>query len=214
MKSNLRYKAYEYLKNKIVYFDYKPGQKIIESEIASNLKISRTPVREALLILESEKLVKCKGKAGFYVFKLSTENIDHYYKLRVLLENFIAPMILENITSQELKSLERNLSQAKKALDLKNLKDIIRYETEFHHILYNASRSSVVVEVIEPLSVKFHWLRSISLHAPDAANKSVMEHKKIYKAIIKKDLKEFKMLIQSHFKTAEKNYNVMQSLFV
>ena len=214
MKTNLRYAAYESIKQEIIYFELKPGQKIVESEIAGNLNMSRTPVREALLMLESEKLVQCNGKAGYYVRKLSPQNTQHYYQLRVLLENFAAPIILENITSTELKALEVNMKEAQKALGQKDIKAFIRSETDFHQILYKASRSSVLIEILGPLSDKFHWLRSISLHAPGGAEQSLDEHMKIYDALKKKDIKKLKKHVQQHFENAEKKFNLMQGLFV
>ena len=132
----------------------------------------------------------------------------------MLLEIFAAPIILENITSSEMKALDANLKEAQMALDRKDMKGLIRSETEFHQILYGASRSSVLIEILGPLSDKFHWLRSISLHAPGGAEQSLDGHKKIYDALKKKDLKKLKMHIQDHFDGAEEKYNLMQGLFL
>ena len=211
MKKNLRYKAYSEIKDKILYFELKPGQKIIESDISKILKMSRTPVREALLMIESEKLVQCDGKSGFYVRKPSQQNISQYYQLRTVIENFAAPAIFENITPAEIRALEANIREAKKALKQKNMKSLIRFETQFHQILYKSSRSEVLIETLVPLSDKFHWLRSISLHG--GAEGSLEDHIRIYEAIKSNDIEEYKKQMKIHFEDAEEKYKQMQNLF-
>lgn len=214
MKNNLRYHAYQEIKKKIIYFDIKPGQKINESDIAKSLHVSRTPVREALLMLESEKLVICKGKEGFIVRKLSPQSSDDYYRIRDLIEKFAAPLIFKNITQEEIKALTANVEKAQKAIDQKDMKNIVFYETQFHQILYKSTRSEVVIEILSLLSDKFHWLRSISLHAPDGVQNSLNGHIAILEAIKKKDIQDYKFQMQLHFENAEKKYQLMQGLFL
>jgi DNA-binding GntR family transcriptional regulator len=214
MKANLRYIAHQEIKNKIIYFDIKPGHKINESDISAILGISRTPIREALLLLESEKLVECRGKEGFFVRKLSPQNTDHYYKLRDLIEKFAAPLILKNITTPEIKALGANIKEAQKAIDQKNMKRIVFCETQFHQILYTSSRSEVVIEILNLLSDKFHWMRSISLHAPDGAQNSLNGHIAILEALKRQDIVEYQEQLRVHFENAEKKYQLMQGLFL
>jgi DNA-binding GntR family transcriptional regulator len=214
MKANLRYMAYQEIKCKIIYFDIKPGHKINESEISNSLGISRTPIREALLMLESEKLVQCRGKEGFFVRKLSPQNTDHYYKLRDLIEKFAAPLIFKNITTTEIKALALNIKEAQKAIDQKDMKRVVFYETQFHQILYTSSRSEVVIETLNLLSDKFHWMRSISLHAPDGAQNSLNGHIAILEALKRQDIEEYQIQLQLHFENAQKKYQLMQGLFL
>lgn len=214
MKINLRYRAYKLIKEKIIFFDMKPGRKIVESDIAKELEISRTPVREALLMLESEKLIVPNGKAGYFVRKISLDNASHYYRLRVLIETFAANFIFENIKASEIKLLAANLRNAEKALNKKDLKEFIRYETEFHQILYESSRSEVLIETLIPLADKFHWLRSISVHAPNGAEESLDQHVRIYESIKSKDIDEYKRQIELHFEGAESKFKIMQGLLM
>jgi DNA-binding GntR family transcriptional regulator len=213
MKKNLRYKAYREIKDKILHFELKPGQKIIESDLSKTLKMSRTPVREALLMIESESLVECVGKSGFYVRKPSQQNISQYYQLRIVIENFAAPAIIENITLSDIKALKTNISQSEKAIKQKDMKNLIRLETQFHQILYKSSRSEVLIETLVPLIDKFHWLRSISLHAPRGAEDSIELHVRIHEAIKNKDVEEYKKQMGFHLNDAEEKYKQMQSLF-
>jgi GntR family transcriptional regulator, rspAB operon transcriptional repressor len=79
-KDTLHVKAYQEIKTETICLKPKPGEKISENEIAKGLKISRTPVREALLILENEKLVECDDRLGVAVKKLTTKEVEEYFQ--------------------------------------------------------------------------------------------------------------------------------------
>jgi len=121
----LRFEAFKEIKNRILFLDIKPGEKIVENEIAQSLKTSTTPVREALLMLEGEKLVEAHPRLGFVVKKLALKEVDEYFAIRKLLELFAVPLILEQITDDEIKVLKDNIKKAEKCADKNKLRDII-----------------------------------------------------------------------------------------
>jgi DNA-binding GntR family transcriptional regulator len=79
-KDTLPVKAYQEIKTKTICLKPTPREKISENEIATDLKISRTPVREALLILENQKLVECDDRLGGVVKKLTTSEVEEYFQ--------------------------------------------------------------------------------------------------------------------------------------
>lgn len=214
MKKNLRFKAYENIKNKIIYFELKPGDKIFESEIAISLKISRTPVREALLMLENEGLVKCDDSLGFIIRKLSSKEVQEYFSIRNVIELFAVPLIIERISPSEIRQLEQNVNEAEASVERKDFQNIIRRETEFHEILYKSTKSEVFFQTISGLIDKFQWLRAIALNAQGGARQSLNDHKKMLKALEKKDGKELKKLNKLHLQHAAKKYALNQGVFL
>ena len=214
MKKNLRHKAYEKIKDLILFLDLKPGQKIVETEIAERLKIGRTPVREALLMLENEKLVICGEKKGFVVRSLSIGEMKEYFKMRMLMEHFAIPLIIERITPSEIKALEKNITKAEETVENCKLRDIIRYETQFHEILYKATKSEIFIETISALVDKFQWLRAIGLSAEQGARESLNDHRRIFDTIVNKDEKRVKKLIEEHLQHAEKKVSLVRELFL
>jgi len=214
-KETLRVKAYEYLKTKIIFFDLKPGNKIFEDEISENLKISRTPVREALLMLEKEGLVQCDDRLGFIVRKLSYNEVEEYFSIRIAIETFGVPLITERITHEEIELLEKNIHEAEFYLtENNNFRNLVRLETEFHEILYKTTKSVIYFETISTLIDKFQWLRAIALNAPGGARLSINDHKRMLNALKKKDTKELKKLTKLHLQHAKKKYSLNQGLFV
>jgi DNA-binding GntR family transcriptional regulator len=207
---SLRFKAYEDIKNSIIYLNFKPGEKIYESEIVNRLKISRTPVREALLMLENEKLVECNASIGFIVRKLSAKEVAEYFSIRKTLEGFAVPLIIQRITDSEISELKGNIEQAEKCLKENNIHNIIRYETEFHEILYKSTNSEVFFQTVSGLVDKFQWLRAMGLSAPGGSRLSLDDHKKMFQTLRKRDCKELKRLLYLHIQHAEEKYTLMQ----
>jgi len=208
----LRFAAYKAIKDRILYLDLKPGEKIVENEIAAELGVSRTPVREALLMLQNEKLVECNDRTGFIVRRFPAADIAEYFAVRAVIEEFVMSLVLRRITESELEALRENIRQAERYVDAGDIRNIIRTSSEFHEILYKSAKSEVLLETISSLVDKFQWLRSIALSASRGAKQSVSQHKKILGAIEKRDSKRLKVLLRAHFLGAQKRLAGTQRL--
>jgi len=213
-KDTLRLKAYKEIKTKIICLHLKPGEKIFENEIAKGLKISRTPVREALLILENEKLVECDGRLGFIVKKLNTKEIEEYFSIRKVFEAFAAPLIVERITTSEIEALKKNVTEAQSHLKRNDFHNIVQCETKFHEILWRSTKSEVFFQIISGLSDKFQWIRAIALSAQGACRESIDDHKKILSLVKRKDSNKLKRFIALHIEHARKKYALTQGLYM
>jgi DNA-binding GntR family transcriptional regulator len=200
----LRFTAYKAIKDRVINLNLKPGEKILEAEIAAGLNVSRTPVREALLMLENEKLVECKGSTGFIVRKFSAKEVVEYFAVRRVIEEFVMTLVLERITEDELKALKENVRQAEESLAAKDIQNVVRCETEFHELLYKAAKSDVLFETISSLTDKFKWLRAIALNVRGGATQSVAQHKKLLAAIERRDGRTIKKVMRTHLSDAQK----------
>jgi DNA-binding GntR family transcriptional regulator len=199
----LRFKAYKAIKEKIIYLDFKPGEKIFENVLAESLNVSRTPVREALLMLEHEKLVTCSDSLGFIVRRFNTKDIDEYYALRHAIEEFVIPLVVEKITEEEITDLKVNVSEGERLLsEGRDIQAIVRSESEFHELLYRAAKSEILYDTISGLVDKFQWFRALALSVPDAARSSLSHHEKIIEFIETKDIGGFKKMMRMHLDEA------------
>ena len=213
-KETLRFKAYEKIKAEIICLHLKPGEKIFENKIAKGLKISRTPVREALLILENEKLVECDGSLGFIVKKLNTKEVEEYFSIRKLFESFAAPLIVERITTSEIEALKKNVTEAQSYLKRNDFYNIVQSETKFHEILWKSTKSEVFFQTISGLSDKFQWIRAIALSAQNGCRESIDDHKKILSLVERKDSGKLRKFMVLHIEHARKKYALTQGLFM
>jgi DNA-binding GntR family transcriptional regulator len=205
-KKTFRVKAYQEIKDRITYLVLKPGEKIFENEIAESLGISRTPVREALLLLENEQLVECLPRLGYMVKRLTNPEIVEYFSLRRTLEIFAVPLIIERITDEEIEALRENLREAETSVTDGDLRSIIRCETEFHQILYGATKSDIFSRTILSLVDNFQLIRAIAMMAPGGRRESVSDHKCILEAIERRDGDELLRLMKEHIDRATEMY--------
>lgn len=198
-----RFKAYKAIKEKIIYLDFKPGEKIFENVLAESLNVSRTPVREALLMLEHEKLVTCSGSLGFIVRRFNSKDIDEYFALRYAIEEFVISLVAEKITKEEIADLKVNVAEGERLLrEGREIQAIVRSESEFHELLYRAAKSEILYDTISGLVDKFQWFRALALSVPDAARSSLSHHKKIIEFIEAKDIEGFKTMMRMHLDEA------------
>lgn len=206
----MREQAYRTIKDKIVSLQIKPGQRIFEADLGKELGIGRTPVREALLMLENEKLVECNDKQGYIVRKLSREEAYDFFAIRQVIEDFAIPLIVKELTDETIKELEQNTEKVKGMVENDDLTNIIRYETEFHEILYRTTNSKVFIEVVSGIVDKFQWLRAIGLSAPSGVQQSLDDHIKILAAYKARDISEIRRLTELHIRHAKEKLSSME----
>lgn len=206
MNTSLRHKAHQTIKNKIISFELKPGDLLRESSIAKDLGIGRTPVREALLILEQERLVECRANVGYMVRKLTRKEAEDYYALREALEEFSAPLIIERITPAEVEQLENILAQSEACATANDVRGVARCNTEFHSLLYRATKSEAFVEVISQLIDKIRWLLAIAITYQNGPRESFEDHRRMLKAIENRSVAGLKEEIRGHLGHARAKY--------
>jgi DNA-binding GntR family transcriptional regulator len=210
----LRFKAYEAIKEKLICLELKPGEKIFENELAKTLNVSRTPVREALLMLEHEKLVSCSDSLGFVVRRFTAKDVEEYFAVRHVIEQFVISLVVKQITEDEILILKNHIREAEKIIREGNIHRIVRCETEFHNILYKTAKSDVLLETISRLVDKFQLLRALSLSVPGSAANSLAEHKKILDAIEKRDAKRLKRLMRLHLDESKRTVAGLMGLLL
>ncbi len=202
----LRDKITDFIRDLIISGEVKPGEKLTEEGLSSKIGISRTPLREALLKLQSEGLVKVLPRKGAIVEDLSKEDANETYLIKGILEGLAGRLATEHITDEELgKLVEINhemlrLSKNKR----KDPKQILKLNSEFHKIIIKSSKSKKLIKFIDDL--RKHTLRynSIYLSLMDHIQDSIREHEKIIKALKKRDSELVELLIKKHNETARK----------
>jgi DNA-binding GntR family transcriptional regulator len=211
--SKLRHTAYKAIKDKIVSLELRPGDQLSEGEIVKSLGIGRTPVREALLLLEKTRLIEIKVGSGFSICKFTQDEISDYRLLRTSIERLSLSLSIQRITHKELNDLKKNLTDTEKYITNHDLKNILKYESEFHELLYSSAKSLVLSETLSNLNTMFLWFRSVALTMKGAAEESLMQHKEIFRAIEKKDIEESQRLMDQHIESGWKRLNDIPWIF-
>ena len=141
--------AYDVLKKAIITGEIPAGERIVETEYAERLHISRTPLREALRKLERDGLVEYVMRRGVIVHAFTTEDVDQIYTIRNSLEMLTLPYIIENATHEDIASLREKLAVMDKLMDKDDIESISPLAREFHTTLTAISGKNRILRVIE-----------------------------------------------------------------
>ena len=199
----LRDIVFETLREAIINQTLKPGERLMEIQLAEEMGVSRTPVREAIRKLELEGLVVMVPRKGAYVAGISMKDIHEVYELRSALEALAASLAAVRITDEELEEMERQMVKEAKETEDNNLQGIVSIDTTFHDLLYQAAHNQRLVQFINILQEQLQRFRSATLSRPGRSKYALEEHKKIVEALANKDAKLAAKLATEHIENAE-----------
>ena len=199
----LREVVFETIREAIISGDLKPGERLMEVQLAEELGVSRTPVREAIRKLELEGFLIMLPRKGAYVAEISLKDIIDVFEIRAALDSLAAGLAAERITDEELEDLERSLLSVVESADQNDLDGIVDTDTSFHDIIYKASRNERLIQIINNLREQIQRFRTTSLAFPGRMQIAVDEHRKIVEAISERNVSLAQSLAQEHIESAE-----------
>ena len=192
-KQSLTTKVYNHIRNGILDGSYKDGDFLVETRLAEELEVSRTPIREALKQLELEGLVVSIPNRGSMVQAISENDIDDIFTIR---------QILEGITQEQMDSLTEKLELMEFYTKKGDANQLTRLDNEFHDIIYKASDSRMLKHILGSLHQNIRRARTSNLNLPARSNESLEEHRAIFAAMEAKDALAAKKAMEEHIKNA------------
>jgi len=201
----LRELVYESLREAIMLGRLRPGERLMEVQLAEEMGVSRTPVREAIRKLELDGFVIMVPRKGAYVAGITLKDIADVFEVRAALEGMAAGLAAERITDEELDQLERSLVQISESNTGENINAVVEGDAVFHNIIYQASRNQQLVQIITHLQEQIHRFRMTSLSQPGRTKFALDEHKKIVEAISDRNVELAQALAREHIENAEQS---------
>lgn len=205
---SLRQQVYQALRQIILSGDLASGERIVETKLAEQLQVSRTPIREAIGQLQREKLIVSNSTGGFKVATLSVQDAIQLYDCRIALEQLSAAEACQLATRKQLEQLEKYVllaensaaSQSQKSDNFKRLE----IDYQFHHLIAKSSGNQWLLTLLEQVFDKMALLRiQTTKHNPQVLEIR-LEHRQIYDAIASKNADLAQKTIQAHL-TASKD---------
>lgn len=193
----------ETLREAIISGVLKPGERLMEIQLAEELGVSRTPVREAIRKLELEGFVIMMPRRGTYVSDVSIKDINEVYEIRTALDVLAAGLAAERITSEELEQMERLLVEIAEYIEQDQLEKIVEADSKFHDILYQASRNERLKGIISNLREQFTRIRSKSMSYPGRLKNTLGEHRRLVEALAQGDAEIAQQTAREHLENAE-----------
>ena len=147
--------VYEYLSDKITEGKLKPNEKIDIDSICEDLKVSRTPVREALVQLSNDRYLEAMPRRGFAVREVTKKEIEEIYAIMGCLEGFAASLAVSNISEDNLNEMDRLVEKMDDSLTNKKYRDYHKLQLKFHDVFVQASGNTELNRLIFLLKNRF-----------------------------------------------------------
>ncbi|MCU0560220.1 MAG: GntR family transcriptional regulator [Desulfobacterales bacterium] len=196
---NLDQKAYQMLKSMIVERQLLPGAKIAQEKLAEDLGISRTPLINALKLLEQDKLVQSVPRRGFFVRHFNKREMISIFELREVLEGLAARRAAENITDRQIERLHGFFAQFNGAHRIDDFKAYAKEDRLFHTFLIEVGAKEFLKSILETynlISYSYQWDSSEGLiQSPD---ETLCDHRAVIDAISRRDAESAEICMRRH----------------
>jgi DNA-binding GntR family transcriptional regulator len=190
--------ATEVIRQAIVDGRLEPGQRLKEEELARELGISRTPIREALLILQSEGLVEAAPNRGATVRSHTAEDLDDLYQLRALLEGHAARRAAGRIGARDVAKLRRSCERFQKLDASRSLRELVRENMLFHQTILAAAESERLATLVRQVIELPLVYRSYGWYSPEQKRISEHYHRQITEALAARDAERAELVMKEH----------------
>jgi DNA-binding GntR family transcriptional regulator len=190
--------VYDHVRSAILRGDIPQGTRVVEAQIAKNLKISRAPVREAVNRLLQDGLLESKTHYGPSVVQMTAEKIRYLYDLRSAIEGLAIREVVHRRRDIDLTPLRKCIADMKRLAKKKDLAGLVNAELEFHRILCGFARNPYVVKVSEMIDAQVRMALTIDNATYDNLADVADEHEPIIAAIEAGDADAAADLIASH----------------
>ena len=191
-------RAYEFVRRGILDHSFRPGQDLNDGEIATQLGISRTPVREALRRLEREGLVVHIPRRGWTVFTLQVEDIAQIFEIKQALEGMMARRAAERLRPKVGAALLSAVADMEAAAAAGDRQAWFAADVRLHDVLQRASGNDRAAEIVTTLNAQWHRLRVGLLAIEGRIDRSTPEHRDIVERVLAGDGAEAERLMQTH----------------
>lgn len=202
---SIREKVYQRIKDMILNGRIAPSERIIENKIAKQLGVSRTPVREALHVLEREGFLEAIPRIGYKLKEIQWEEVVEIFEIWKVNEILAASWAIEKITPEELRSLEEILDAAEAEMKKGVPKQFIERDAEFHETLIRASGSLRLLEICQTLRRHLLLYRVSTMYEPESAERGIERHRRILERLKERDPTGLEEAIRDHHDNAKRD---------
>ena len=204
------------IRERILKGEYRIGEKIKETQIATELQVSRTPIREAFKLLETEGLIDYIPNRGCFAKGFTKQDIEDIYAVRKALEVLSVEWAVNRITDEEVARLQEQSDLMEFYTSRKESKKVLEINSDFHGIIYNAAGSRFMAQVLRSYKEYIERTRQV-IHSEqrEYLDEILTEHKAILDAIKDRDLERAKAAMAEHLDGSQRRakfvYNIMDT---
>lgn len=204
--------AFRVLKENIVSVTLKPGTLVSENEIAMELGVSRTPVREAILDMAKVGIIETLPQRGSYVALIDPKMVDESRFLRQVLDSAVIEVACDVAEGDVLEMMEENIHLQEYYLEKQAAEKIYELDNKFHKLIYTAAKKDIIYEMRSTMMMHFDRVRTLSVESVKDM-KIVSDHGAMFEAIRDKDKVKAVELVNKHLSRYQVDENVIKEQF-
>jgi DNA-binding GntR family transcriptional regulator len=199
-------KAYERLRELIIRGHLPPGSPVPEEMLAETLKLSRTPLRNAIQRLEVDGLLARRPNGRLYVTEVSAEHACQLFAIRIVLEDLALREALERLTDEHVAQLRHHIDAMCRSADAPPQNMAARLGVDFHESLYQAGGNEINLQVLASLQGRIDRYRYLSTEgASERQLASIREHQVIYEAVAARQVEKARAALRLHLENAKES---------
>ncbi|MDY7041648.1 MAG: GntR family transcriptional regulator [Chloroflexota bacterium] len=180
---SLRSAALAAIREAILCGQLRPGQHLVESDLADQMGISRAPIREALRQLETEGLVVSLPHRGTFVTQLSAQDVWEIYTLRAAIEGLASRLVAQNATEEEIVCLEESVAQMERSAEAGDLELLAQQDLDFHEYLCRAAHHNRLLDTWLSMNAQIRTMIDFTSRLYLPADEIVRCHAEVVDAI-------------------------------
>ena len=200
----LRDVVFNTLREAILKGELKPGERLMELQLAAKLGVSRTPIREAIRMLEQEGLAVTIPRKGAEVAKMTEKDMEDVLQIREALDELAAKIACEQISEGQLEELVATMHEFEESTKTDNVKKIAEADVKFHDIIYQSTGNPKLVNMLNNLREQMYRYRVEYLKEEQTRNLLVSEHEELVKAIREGDVQKAQDISFHHLENQRK----------
>ena len=187
------------LKANIISMELKPGMMVSENELAAQLNLSRTPVREALMDMAQYGVVDVMPQRGSRISLIDYNLVEEARFARQVLETAIMPIVCENASSAQIAQLRQNLrfQQLSQEPEMGDSFNFMELDNDFHRLLFHIAQKDNTMRMLEGMTIHFDRVRALALTVVKD-QKVISDHTQICDAIERKDVAAAQEIVAKH----------------
>ena len=203
-ESSLAEEIVQILRGRIINGDYAIGEKLVENKIAEELKVSRTPVREAFKQLTKENLIEYIPNKGCFAKGFEQSDLLDIYAVRNAVEQLAVEWAIKNKTEEDMDRLREQLEVMTLHTTNGKVEDLVLADEEFNKIIYQMTRSRFIMQALMSYQEYIDLARQGILDRKENLGKILEEHRRIFEAIEAEDVSAAKKAVEKHLKNSAK----------
>ena len=196
----LRDVVFNTLREAILKGELKPGERLMELQLAAKLGVSRTPIREAIRMLEQEGLAVTIPRKGAEVARMTEKDMEDVLQIRDALDELAASIACEQISEEELAELRHTMHEFEESTKTGDVKRIAEADVRFHDIIYHATRNVKLENMLNNLREQMYRYRVEYLKDETIYPRLLKEHKDIAESLRRKDKSRASETMREHVK--------------